>query len=64
MGKLIYRLTLVGLIILAAFNFGSLFYIYAMGNLSQKAEVRTFASILESSTGKDLKLKIQEWFRD
>ena len=60
MGKLIYRLTLVGLIILAAFNFGSLFYIYAMGNLSQKAEVRTFASILESSTGKDLKLKIQD----
>ncbi len=59
MGKLIYRLILTGLIILAAFNFGSLFYIYAMTNLPQKAEVRTFASALESSAGKDLNLKIQ-----
>ena len=60
MGKLIYRLVLTGLIVLAAFNFGSLFYIYAIANMAQKAEVKTFAPTLESSASKDLKLKIRE----
>ncbi len=60
MGKLIYRLVLTGLIVLAAFNFGSLFYIYAIANMAQKAEVKTFAPVLESSASKDLKLKIRE----
>lgn len=58
MGKLIYRLVLTGLIVLAAFNFGSLFYIYAVINLPQKADVRSFASVLESATDKDLALKV------
>lgn len=58
MGKLIYRSVLTGLIVLAAFNFGSLFYIYTVANLVQKADVRSFASILESATTKDLLLKM------
>ncbi|MBI2068754.1 MAG: VanW family protein [Candidatus Yanofskybacteria bacterium] len=60
MGKLIYRLVLTGLIVLAAFNFGSFFYIYAVSNLAQKAEVRSFASILENATAKDLSLKMED----
>lgn len=56
---LIYRLVLTGLIVLAAFNFGSLFYIYAVANLAQKSNVRSFASTLENATAKDLSLKIE-----
>lgn len=58
MKRLIYRVTLTGLIVLAAFNFGSFFYIYAVTNLSPKADVRSFASILENATDKDLSLKM------
>lgn len=57
LGRLAYRLTLTGLIVLAAFNFGSLFYIYAVANLPQKAEVKNSTSALESATDKDLVLK-------
>ena len=58
LGRLTYRLILTGLIILAAFNFGSFFYIYAVVNLPQKSDVRSFASILENATAKDLSLKM------
>lgn len=58
LGRLAYRLILTGLIILAAFNFGSLFYMYAMVNLPQKAAVRDFAPKLQSAAAKDLSLKI------
>jgi len=59
-GKIIYRLILTGLIILSAFNFGSFFYIYAVVNFPQKADVKSFSSILENSSAKDLTLKIQD----
>ena len=59
LGRLTYRLTLTGLIVLVAFNFGSFFYIYAVANLAQKADVRSFASILENATAKDLSLKME-----
>lgn len=58
--KLIYRLLLTGFIVLAAFNFGSLFYIYAVTSIYQKAELKNFAPILESSAEKDLGLKAGE----
>ena len=57
---LFYRLIITGIIILAAFNFGSLFYIYAMTNLAQKADVRSFTSVLENTTAKDLSLKMAD----
>jgi len=59
-GRIVYRLILTGLIILSAFNFGSLFYIYAVVNLPQKEDVKSFFQILESSSAKDLTLKIQD----
>ena len=59
-GKIIYRLILTGLIILSAFNFGSFFYIYAVVNFPQKADVKSFSPILENSSAKDLTLKIQD----
>ncbi|MEX2033469.1 MAG: VanW family protein [Candidatus Colwellbacteria bacterium] len=58
LGLLAYRLTLTGLIILAAFNFGSIFYIYAVVHLPAKADVRSFTPALESATNKDLSLKV------
>lgn len=57
---LVYRLILSGLIILSAFNFGSLFYVYAVVNLPQKADVKTFALVLENSSAKSLELKVQD----
>ncbi len=58
MGKLIYRSVLTGLIVLAAFNFGSLFYIYAIVNLPQKAETKNSVSVLEDATAHDMVLKV------
>src|SRR3989344_7257887 len=58
LGRLAYRLTLTGLIVLGAFNFGSIFYMYARVHLPQKEELRTFASILNSTAAKDLELTI------
>lgn len=60
MKRLIYRVTITGILVLAAFNFGSFFYIYVMTNLPQKADVRSFASILENATVKDLSLKMDD----
>lgn len=59
-GRVIYRLILTGLIILSAFNFGSFFYIYAIVNLPQKADVKSLSSILGDSSSRDLTLKIQD----
>lgn len=64
MGKLIFELILTGVIVQAAFYFGSFFYTHTTANLSQKAEqkaeVRSFASILENATTKDLSLKLED----
>ncbi|PIR42104.1 MAG: hypothetical protein COV30_00165 [Candidatus Yanofskybacteria bacterium CG10_big_fil_rev_8_21_14_0_10_37_15] len=56
---LIFYLVLFGLIVLSAFSLGSFFYLYITANLFQKTDVRHFASVLETSTDKDLSLKIQ-----
>lgn len=58
LGRLTYRLTLAGLLVLAAFNFGSLFYIFAVIHLPQEADVRNFGVILDNAAAKDLELKI------
>lgn len=58
LGRLAYRLILTGLIVLAAFNFGSLFYIYATANTPPKTEVKNSSSVLESATDKDLVLGV------
>lgn len=55
---LIYRLTLVGIIILIGFNLGSWLYLYSVSVLSPKVPLKNFASIFNSSIQKDLELDI------
>ncbi len=60
LGRLAYRLILTGLIVLASFNFGSFFYIYARVHLPQKKDIKTFTSVLDNAVNQDLELKINE----
>ncbi len=55
---LVYRLTLIGIIILIGFNFGSWFYLYTISTFNPKVPLKNFASILNSSTQKDLELDL------
>src|SRR3989344_3524732 len=55
---LIYRLTMVGIIMLIGFNFGSWFYLYSVSVFTPKVSLKNFASILNVSTQKDLNLDI------
>src|SRR3989344_1552068 len=53
---LIYRLTIAGIIILIAFNFGSWLYLYTVSKFTPKVSLKNFASILNSSAQNDLEL--------
>ena len=55
---LIYRLTMTGIIVLIGFNFGSWFYLYSVSKFNPKVPLRNFASILNTSTQKDLELNV------
>ena len=55
---LIYRLTMVGVIILIGFNFGSWFYLYTVSALDRKVQLKNFASILNTYVQKDLELDV------
>lgn len=55
---LIYRLTLVGTIILIGFNFGSWLYLYTVSVIGPKVPLKNFALILNSSVQRDLELDI------
>ncbi|OGN01902.1 MAG: hypothetical protein A3I26_02780 [Candidatus Yanofskybacteria bacterium RIFCSPLOWO2_02_FULL_43_10] len=53
---LIYRLTIIGVIVLIGFNFGFRFYLYTVSAFSPKVPLKNFASILNASAQKDLEL--------
>lgn len=55
---LVYRLIMIGIIILIGFNFGSWFYLYTVSSFSPKVPLKNFASILKISVQKDLELDL------
>lgn len=57
---LVYRLTIIGVLVLIGFNFGSWFYLYTASALNPKVPLKNFASILNtSSTQRDLELNVE-----
>src|SRR3989344_3200676 len=55
---LIYRLTMIGIIILIGFNFGSWFYLHTVSTLDHKVQLKNFASILNIYAQKNLELDV------
>ena len=55
---LLYRVVIVGIIVVAGFNFGSRFYLYSATKFSRTVPLKNFASIYEPSTQRDLELEV------